>query len=149
MRRIASAELNKLRERVDIWRKQQGKRTQIPEGLWEDAVGVAQIDGIWATSQATRFNYERLRERVAQARRRRPKGATSTALTVVGRGAVKAPGKAGQTFVELPTGAVGAAGHCGQTVVELEGRHGHRMRVHVGGHVDVAGLVEAFWSRQP
>jgi hypothetical protein len=29
------------------------------------------------------------------------------------------------------------------------GRQGDRMRVDVAGGVDLAGLVQAFWSRQP
>jgi hypothetical protein len=41
---------------VDTWRRQQGKRTRIPEKLWDAAVQVARTDGLWATASATRFS---------------------------------------------------------------------------------------------
>jgi len=62
--REASVELKALKAKVDDWRKQRGKRTRIPEELWGEAVRVAQIDGVWATSRATHFRYPELKERL-------------------------------------------------------------------------------------
>lgn len=61
-------------------------------------------------------------------------------------------------FVALDAGGVIAGGRAasgdqvggGKMVIELCGRQGDRMRVEVEGSrgvVDVAGLVDAFWSR--
>ena len=108
MRRVASQELDELSVRVDAWRRQQDKRTQIPEELWEAAARVSKIDGVWATSRATRFNYEKLQERATRARRGR-RASSSKALTVVSRTGVRASGSArvAPAFVELPAGSMG------------------------------------------
>ena len=57
-------------------------------------------------------------------------------------------------FVEVvlePAREVGAVGAAGKAVIELMGRHGERMRIEVAGPtaVDVVGLSQTFWSRQP
>lgn len=149
MRQVASQELNELRERVDAWRKEQGKRTLIPDELWEAAVRVAKIDGVWATARATRFNCEKLGQLAALARRR--ERAEGKALAVVDRTRVKdrKPGTVGAAFVELPVSAMGVLGASGRTVIDLVGRHGDQMRVDMSGGVDLVGLVQAFWSCQP
>jgi hypothetical protein len=143
MRRTASQELNNLREQVDAWRRQQGKRTRIPPELWDAAVQVATVNGVWATSQATRFNYEKLREMA-----RRYTRVEHDALAVVDRGGVRSskPPVAGPAFLELPLGGLGGSN---RTVIDMVGQHGERMRVDVGAGVDVVGLVQALWSHQP
>ena len=52
----------------------------------------------------------------------------------------------GTRFIALEMGQLGGAG---RTVIDLVGRQGERMRVEVAGGVDLSGLVQAFWSRQP
>jgi hypothetical protein len=146
MRRMASQKLIDLRERVDTWRRKQGKRTRIPQELWDAAVQVAGTDGLWATARATRFNYEKLRQMVASARRQRR--SVHNALAVIDQPRLRCgvPARVEPAFVELPVGAMGGLN---RTVIDMLGRQGDRMRVDTGGGVDVVGLVKAFWSRQP
>ena len=51
----------------------------------------------------------------------------------------------------LPLDSARESSAGGQTVVELVGTGGARMRIDVTGtsHVDVVGLAQAFWSREP
>jgi hypothetical protein len=139
--------LNDLRERVDAWRKQQGKRSRIPQELWDAAVRVARTDGLWVTSRATRFNYENLRQQMEMAVRRQRRSGHK-ALAVPDRGEVgrSVPAKLTSAFVELPASMLDRAS---RTVIDMLGRNGERMRIEVGGCVDVVGLAQAFWSQQP
>jgi hypothetical protein len=149
MRRVASQELNELRERVEAWRKQQSKRSIIPDELWDAAVRVAKIDGVWSTARATRFNCEKLGKLAALARRRDRAEVKTLATVKQTRVRSKEPAGVGAVFVELPVSAMGAMGGPGRTVIELLGRHGDRMRIDLNGGVDVVGLVQTLWSRQP
>ncbi len=133
MRRASQQQLSRqlvtVRQHVEHWRKRHGgKGSRIPADLWEEAVAVAGVEGLYATAQALRFNYERLKERVAWAEG-------------------KERGNGQSTFVELEMGQLCGGG---RTVIELVGRHGDRMRVDVTGAsaVDVVGLTQSFWSRQ-
>jgi len=164
MGRTASRELSALRERVGAWRKQGGGRgSRIPDQLWEEAVRVARSSGLYATARAGHFNYQRLKERCGKAR---VSAEDKTAAAVSGGGdkradvvlvsgktraaAARNAGVGGEgvgadaRFIALQM-APGRAGS--QTVIELVDRHGDRMRVDVTGAVDVAALVQAFWSR--
>lgn len=169
MRRPTSTELNELSQRVAAWRESNGgRRARIPEQLWQDAVRVAAVVGVWPTAKATRFNYEALRDRVKQAgggravgkprakggaavakrgRIARANGAAGAVVAIAGpvKRAVGAPnGSTGASFIELEMGQLGGAG---RTVIDLVDRHGDRMRVDLAGGVDVVGLVRSFWSR--
>jgi hypothetical protein len=145
MRRTAAPQVNRLRERVENWRKQQGKRTVIPEALWEEAARVAKLHGVWATARATRFNSQRLRQRVERLREC-PSGqcqelaVLGASMARVGSEAAVGPGPA---FVELSPSALGGSG---RTVIDVVGRHGERMHLEVSGGVDVVGLVRTFWG---
>lgn len=175
-RRTVSRDLEALRQRVDAWRKQQGRRSFIPDDLWEEAVKVAAIDGVWATARATRFNYQKLQEKVREEGARGVFRVQAPAVTPNGTGeesslrvtggvhgdshqvASKASGKtracvagtnsaAGAGHETFIEVAMSAIGGGGRTVVEFLGRHGDRMRVDVAGGVDVVGLAQAFWRR--
>ena len=130
MRRTASQELNELRKRVDTWREQQVKRRRIPEELWDAAAQVAKIDGVWLTARETRFNYDKLLK-----------------LTLA------QSSKLAATFVELPVSMMQPSHvptiESSRAVIEMVGARGDRMRVDVGGGVDVVGLTQAFWGCQP
>jgi hypothetical protein len=159
------AELSALRERVDAWRQTRGKRRRIPDELWNAAVEVAKVEGIWATAHATRLNYQRLREQFDRAKGREPaRQETHSVATAAdeeaGSQAIHAAlarmdGKPGTgtprrnceaevrgAFVELAMGNVGAAA---RAVIEFQGRHGDRMRVDVAGGVDLVALARTFW----
>lgn len=134
-------QLKALCGRVEYWRKHRdGGRARVPEDLWNSAVEAARAAGIYATSKALRLNYYSLKDRLvlADSAGLRPKKAD--------RG----------TFVEVqlpsppsPTPPEAAAG--GVVTVELTGTSGTRMRIDVAGmsNVDVVGLAQAFWSREP
>ena len=135
MRRASQQQLSRqlvtVRQHVEHWRKRHGgKGSRIPVDLWEEAVAVARVEGLYATAQALRFNYERLKEWVARA-----------------EGKERGNGNGRSAFVELEMGQLCDGG---RTVIELVGRHGDRMRVDVTGAsaVDVVGLTQSFWSRQ-
>ncbi len=169
MTRTTSEGLDELGQRVAAWRESNGgRRTRIPDQLWREAVRVASVVGVWATAKATRFNYEALRDRVnlagggravgkarakhgtAAAKRGRvakARGAGRTAIAVLEKRVAAAPdGKAVANFIALEMSQLGGAG---RTVIDLVDRNGDRMRVDMAGGVDVAGLVQSFWSRQP
>jgi hypothetical protein len=154
MRKTASDELNELGKRVETWRRQRRKRARIPDELWAAAVGVAKLNGVWATARVTRFNYEKL-NRLASEEGRQERGGhkLATALTVVD--SVPAEGRAPATmapaFVQLPAGAASGLGAAAvaRTVIDLVGRHGDRMRVELSGGVDLAALVQGFWEQRP
>jgi hypothetical protein len=137
--------LEALCRRVEAWRKRRpGGRSPVPEGLWNEAVEVAGVDGIYATAKATRFNYYSLKDRMLVA-------GSAGALT-------RASGADGAGFVEveMPSAAPAGGGReaataDGKAVVELVGPSGARMRIDITGTsgVDVVGLAQAFWSREP
>ena len=62
--KIRSQELVELCARMSKWRQEGGggRGSRIPEELWQEALGVARIDGLHATAQAARLNYERLKQ---------------------------------------------------------------------------------------
>jgi hypothetical protein len=134
--REASVELKALKAKVDDWRRQRGKRTRIPDELWAEAVKVAKIDGVWATSRATRFQYPELKKKLAV-----PPRVPVTAL--MGKVAEPPCGDRAKAFVELSMNALGGGT---TTVVELVGRGGYRMKVEAAGGMDLAGLVQAFFG---
>ena len=130
MKQADVKDLSTLCKRVEHWREhREGARSRIPEELWEAAVGVALVEGVYPTCRALRFDYARLKERVEQAESKARGRGTATA------------------FVELDAGHLGGSG---QTVVEFVGRRGGRVRIDVSGtsRVDVVGLAQAFWSHE-
>lgn len=152
MKRTTSAELKDLGGRVAEWREEYGGRgSRIPDELWKAAAGVARIEGVWRTARALRFNYEALRDRVRQGGSggvvvEGPRKIDGKAATRAGRAEVPGSGSTGARFIALELGQLGGAD---RTVIDLVGRQGDRMRVDVAGAVDLAGLVGAFWGRQP
>ena len=128
-----AARVEQVRRRIEQWRKTRSKRGPMPEPLWEAAVELAREQGVYATSQCLRVNYDSLRTRL---QRRAPTRS--------------AGGKGSTTFVELappfPLGGSLAAG----TVLELTGTKGRKLTLRLPGvdGLDVAGLVRALWGRR-
>jgi hypothetical protein len=128
--------LEALRARVDQWREGcGGKRSRIPEELWDAAVVVARRDGVFVTAKTTRLHYGALKKRVEQPAKSAPVERTVPAFIEVAMAADVAP--------PVTSGAAES-----KTVVEFEGRGGGRLRVEVTGTsaVDVMGLAREFWS---
>jgi hypothetical protein len=112
-------DIERVQERFKRWRGMQGKRSRIPEELWQAAVEVARNHGINKTAHALRLDYYGLKKRINSAR---------SAATVE---------KKAVSFMELVPAAVRASTAC---VVELESGSGTKMRIHFGAAPDVAWL---------
>ena len=130
-----------------IARAGQDPKSRVPERIWREAVRVAELEGVHATSKALRFNYYDLKKGM-------PACAEQGGRRVGGKPAIepvehKQP-VADAMFVQLevPASPCAATGS-GRVVVELAARSGQRMRVEASdaGQLDVAGMVQAFWSR--
>lgn len=121
------AGLEAVRERLESWRRTRTTRG-IPERLWRSAVRLARRSGVYAVSRALGLNYDSLRQRLA-------------ASDDGGDGGGKQP-----AFVEIQ-GGEGFGG--GALTVELSEPSGRRLviRARERGSVDLAALLEAFWSR--
>lgn len=137
----ATEQLKALCFRVERWRAHRdGGRGLVPEDLWNAAIEVARVEGLHATSKALRFNYSSLKDRMLRADSAAPKPK-------------KADPEATFVQVQMPTLPSFAPPESarGQTVVELVSTRGARMRIDVTGasRVDVVGLAQAFWSREP
>jgi hypothetical protein len=127
--------------------------------LWQEAIRVAGICGLYATSKALHFSYDRLKERSKEStgnggiaekerevvRSTRAAGERRTALTssdrVTSLGTYK---EGGSRFVAVPMAPIRGGS---PTTIELVGCAGDRMRVEMMGDIDVASLVQAFWRR--
>jgi hypothetical protein len=169
--RTASKDLAQLCARVAKWREREGGRgSRVPDALWQEAVEAAGKAGLYATAHATRFKYERLKERWEKAAAEgRKAGATAgdvahvagrkdTALAVVGsrKEAAKLGAGDGRGVGDVAAGSssrfiavrMPAVPPTSRTSIEVVGRHGDRMRVEVAGDIDVIGLAQAFLGRQ-
>ena len=153
MKRELSQELQTLRQRVEAWRARQGGRgSRIPEGLWNEAVRVVGIDGLWATSRATRLNYERLRGRVAEANSSRAVDDKGNAGLRADRGKTRLIGRASGGGPRAQLVAVGMSPFAGggKMVIELESRRGDRMRIEAPGtSAALVAVCDRFWSTAP
>jgi hypothetical protein len=155
MGQTVSKELKALGERVAAWRAQSGGRgSRIPDELWDEAVQVVRVDGLHATARASRFNYDRLKERCGPAassegaEKQTPAAVDETGVAPAGdhRRVERIGEQPGSRFIAL--GRPAPCLEASKLLVELVGRDGERMRVEMTGVVDVVGLVQKFWSRQ-
>jgi hypothetical protein len=122
------AGLEDVRERLESWRRTRTTRG-IPEVLWRSAVRLARRAGVYAVARGLGLNYDSLKQRV-------------DAAAGSGDGSGRPP-----AFIEIDTGGGGFAG--GGLTVELSDPSGRRLtiRAQERGSVDLAALLEAFWSR--
>lgn len=155
--RRPSLDLAKLRDAVAQWRKRGGGRgSRIPEELWNEAVRVARVDGVWWTSRVVHFNYQRLKRRID-----REGSISSSESTVAGEIAPTASAghdeprnrrRPPNAFVELRCAPIddGSSPLATGTVVEVEDKAGTRMTVRLARetHVDVARWISAFRRRR-
>lgn len=126
------ADVRQVSARIERWRRTRKKRTAMPEQLWQAAVSLAQVHGIYRTTQALRLSYDSLKKRVVAG----PKN---------GRDSKDYPG-----FVELsPASLMGFAQPTG-SVVEMSDADGAKLMIRLtdGVELDLAGLAEAFWGRR-
>lgn len=135
----ASASLRRICERVGQWRAERDSRkARVPEALWDEAVEVARVEGVYATASALHFNYSDLKQRVMQAE-----------ATQAGRQeAISTSAPSETTFVEVQASAPAVCHVEGRVVVELFHPRGDRMRIEAEPRdLDLSGLAHAFWGR--
>lgn len=121
------AGLEGVRERLESWRRTRTTRG-IPEPLWRAAARLARRAGVYPIARALHLNYDSLKQRV-------------DAGDDGGDRSGKQP-----AFVEIEGGG-GFAG--GGLTVELSDPSGRRLTIRAPerGSVDLAALLEAFWSQ--
>jgi hypothetical protein len=121
--------LERLRGRVEHWRRSRVRRTEMPAELWTEAVALARQGQPYAVAGRLRVNFEALRRRVAEAALEEERAASRAFVEVSGAEILAA------AVPEAPGG-----------VVEVTDRDGSRLslRLPPGTLLDVAGLVAAF-----
>lgn len=127
------ADVRQVLARIERWRKTRKRRTAMPEQLWEGAVALARVHGVYWTARALRMSYESLKRRVETA----PGGAEGD------RG--DHPG-----FIEVGPAQLMGFGQPSGPVVELSDTDGARLviRLTESGELDARDLAEAFWGRR-
>jgi len=139
---VKTTEMKEAAARFEQWRRSAGGRgSRVPEQLWQVAADVARRNGVYATARALRLNYSRLSKQVGGTKVRAGK------RTSVASAKPKATGPS-PAFIDLGPAALGSGP---RMVIELEGRGGERLKIDVAGgsSVDVVGLAQMFWSRNP
>lgn len=156
-----SRELAALCTQLAQWRKDGGggRGKRIPEAVWRQAAAVARVDGIHATARAARLNFERLKASVAAVSA--PTGAEAEPVVLsagphrsshrdsaaLARGK-KRPSVKPQAaqFVSVQMAPVASRG---AMTIELTSRSGDRMRIESTDAIDLAVVVQSFWSKKP
>jgi hypothetical protein len=151
-----SRELAALCTQLGQWRKDGGggRGKRIPEAVWRQAAAVARVDGVHATARATRLNYERLKASVAasevppaddavQVHRpgtRPPNHCDGEVLAHSKKQPLLKPSSAQFVSVQM------APRHA--MTIELTSRSGDRMRIESTDALDLAAVVQSFWSKR-
>ena len=120
-----------VRNQFEAWRKRRRCRGEIPEALWQAAVGLCREHSICEVSRSLRLNYNGLKNRVTRDR--------DVGLAVGQRRDLG--------FVRLDLGAPRAPSEC---LVEMEAANGSKMRMTFRGvlrDVDPVELSRAFWRQ--
>ena len=133
---VRSRELDALCTEVSQWRAQSGggRGKRIPRALWEQAVAVARVDGVYKTCRATGLKRDRLKALVDEAA---PPSAESASTN----------GTKLRQFVALQLPA--SATRLSTIAIELHNHHGERMRVENASAPEVSAIVTAFLQRSP
>ncbi len=109
------------------WRKNRKKRGRIPESLWDAAVSLADGFSINELSKALHLNHSCLKDRIETIRNCPSEEPCRT------------------TFIEFPT--LNPPADSTEVSLEFE-KADARMKIHAKGCIDVASLVQTFWSQQ-
>ena len=124
------ARLERLRGRIEQWRRARTKHGPMPEPLWQEAASLARGLGVCPVSRALGIGYESLQQRAAHA----PPAVLARPASAV-------------RFVELSGAQVGSP--VGGTVVELQAADGLRLTIQLppGTAVDLAAVIGALRGR--
>jgi hypothetical protein len=130
----SASTMDEVRGQIEHWRKTRANRGKMPAHLWQAAVTLAQLHGIFPVSQGLRISYARLKAHVDAAGK--------------GRNVKGTEGRPKAKFIELvPAMAVNS--RPGTTVMELVSVGGSRLIVRVAGAAgaDVVGLIRELYDR--
>ena len=106
--KVAAPEaITQLQRQLEQFRSNRPGRTKLPESLWQAAVELARLHGIYAVANPLRLDYTRLKQRLG-GMPSQPRKQTKPA------------------FVELIEGGAAAVPEC---VIEFESPHGGKMRI--------------------
>jgi hypothetical protein len=125
---LINPSIERVRQRLEGWRKTHRPRSRIPERLWNAAVRLAANHGLNKTARALRLDYYDLKKRLD----------ATVGPAAVGQEPVP-------SFVELVPASAAA---CPECLVELESRSGTKLRIHLKGAArpDLAVLGRLFWG---
>jgi hypothetical protein len=125
------AGLERLRQRLEDWRRTRKPPSRIPDRFWAAAVTMAKTYGVNRTARTLRLDYYSLKERVDG-------GAAAAPVTKP----VPVP------FIELAN--LPTAGPC-LCRLALENADGMKMRVQLRSAAmpDLAAISRSFWDHQP
>ena len=129
------AEIARLREQVEEWRRTRRGHGPMPAELWAAAVVLARKRGLYETARGIGIDYGSLAKRMKEESPAEAAGSLAKVKFVEWSGAELL----GQE--SKPAGAV----------VEMSDTSGRRLTVHLGGAepVDIVGVVAAFYGRRP
>jgi hypothetical protein len=136
-RQTVPAEIEALKNRLDVYRKQRQRPRCLPENLWMQAAELARQYGVCRVQRLLRLNYYDLLQRVE-------------ALPAMSVEAVPAiPKNTTPAFVELKVPHTSLANVA--TILELEDRTGKKLTVRLAGDNGVAlvELVRTLWNNGP
>jgi hypothetical protein len=126
-----------LLEGIEHWRETREKRSPMPEELWDEAVKLARVFGVYVISRDLRLNYARLKERV------------ETETT----GDDERDGHDADdsiAFVEVGLGSIPEKASRDEVVVEVRSADGSEMTIRLPSQMsmDVGDWVGAFVARR-
>jgi hypothetical protein len=119
-------QVERVRQRLERWRRTRKKRTRIPEQLWQESVEVARSNGVNQTARALGLDYYGLKRRLDAG--------------LAGSAVEQEPVA---SFVELVGASPAVVSEC---LVEVESASGTKMRIHLKGAPDVALLRSLLWG---
>lgn len=127
---VLRSTLEEVRGRFKTWRSRKKAGSPIPRELWDAAVSQCQDHSILEVSRSLRLNYNDLKTRVQDPKKK--------ALPLAGDN---------MEFVELDLEGLSKPPEC---IVEIEAANGAKLRIHYLGHhkgIDPVELVKVFWRQ--
>lgn len=121
--------LEEIRDQFETWRKTRGKRTAIPDVLWEAAVSLCPRYSLCQISKALRLNYSDLKHRVQAS-----------------QSFLQSSPVIGPAFIDLGLKSPMLPAEC---TIEMEDQNGAKMSMYFKGEagLDLLELGKVFWSK--
>lgn len=129
--RIGSPGFQRVRQRLEYWRRTHWSPARIPKDLWDQAVEISKERGVSSTSRALGLSYQSLKKRAEEA------------------SSMESGAKGGGTnFFELAPLPSIVGQEC---LIELEDGRGTRMKIQIKGvqSPDLVSLTRTLWRDEP